>query len=103
MIKIDDKTGWRLLIEAEMQRLQALLVDMERLLAGDYPSHAELSNAVLIVNPALADYTLPSFIGMVVNHPTHGVGVAQTSPIEFASAAGWFRSSNRLYRLERHQ
>jgi len=102
MIKIGDK-DWIGQIDIELFRLQELLVDLERAKNFDFPSYRELSTAPLIVNPTPLPFALPSFVGLVIGHPRHSTGVLQTSPIELVSADGWFRSSNRLYRVERHQ
>jgi hypothetical protein len=80
-----------------------MLVDLKRARNGDFPTHAELSTAPLLVNPTPVPYALPSFAGLVIGHPRHGTGTFQTSPIELISGDGWFRSSTRLYRIERHQ
>lgn len=102
MIKIGG-TGWESLLDAEIFRLQELLLDLQRLRSGEYPSHGELSTAVLLVNPVPAAAEMFALAGLAVGHPQRGTATVVTSPIEVMSKEGWARTSNRLYRFERHQ
>jgi hypothetical protein len=104
MIKIDDKGLWRNEVAAEIRRLERLLFDLNSLWSdGGYPSYGELSTAAVLVNPEIQTQHVACLVGMRVGGPDGGVSVVKTSRIEVASEAGWVRTKNTLYRLERYQ
>lgn len=102
MIKIGDEC-WKELLDLEIFRLQELLLDLQRLRSGEYPSYGELSTATLLVNPAPSSIAVFALDGMAVGHPERGTTIVRTSAVEVLSPDGWARTSNRLYRFERHE
>jgi len=100
MIDIVDNASARGEIEAEIDRLHKLMMDLARLLDDRYPSGEDLASAVTLINsvPELAH--LPALRGFAAGHPEIGNRPVMTSPV-IVQGPGWARTSSRLYILAR--
>jgi len=96
------KSTWRHDLDTEISRLEGLLSDLRRLRDESYPTNAELAAAPLLVNPEPVAIPAAAFVGLAVGHPQHGVKPVRTSAVEILGDT-WFRSSNRIYRVERYE
>tara|TARA_E500000318_G_scaffold81496_1_gene76760 strand:+ start:10374 stop:10718 length:345 start_codon:yes stop_codon:yes gene_type:complete len=84
----------------EIERLERLLADLKRIRDGDLPSKAELTEAPLIDEYAVAERTFPVLQGYVHGHPALGTTWCRTTELwVIAPDLGWVRTLSRFYRL----
>lgn len=86
---------------AHVDRLQDLVDSIRRYGAGRGPTEAELAAAPVIAEWAkVPDLWAMRLLGRISGHPLIGPGAGVTSQVMAIDlAAGWMRSSSRLWRL----
>lgn len=105
MIQIGDNVpNWQADLKREIETMASLLDDMQRLAAGAFPSHGELSVAPALVNAQLSVGPEVCLAGLSIGHPILGSKPVRTSAcVVYAPAQGWARTWSRLYRLEHYE
>jgi len=90
-------------LELDIERLRALVCDLERARSGDHPSHRLVASAPVLDNWQLAFRREPCLIGTVTGHPAikNGHGNLTSSLWLFAPAFGYARTLSRFYALGR--
>lgn len=88
-------------IQSDIERLQGLVRDLERIRQGHHPDAAILADAPVLDGWSLARRSEDCLVGRVTGHPRIQDGrVAVTSGLwMLAPALGYARSLNRFYRL----
>ena len=88
-------------IQPDIERLQRLFRDLERICHGEHPDAAALAAAPILDVWSLAKRSEACLVGRVTGHPKIDEGrVAVTSGLGMlAPAVGYARSLSRFYRL----
>lgn len=88
-------------LQPDIERLQGLVRDLERIRLGEHPDAAALAVAPILDGWSLAKRSEACLVGRVTGHPKIDDGrVAVTSGLwMLAPALGYARSLNRFYRL----
>lgn len=88
-------------IQPDIERLQGLVRDLERIRHGEHPDAAALAAAPILDVWSLAKRSEACLVGRVTGHPRiHDGRVAVTSGLWLlAPGLGYARSLNRFYRL----
>ncbi|MGG5819362.1 DUF6634 family protein [Falsiroseomonas sp. HW251] len=86
-----------------VRQLRRLADDLVRIQSGEGPSAAELADAPLLVNWAIARRDMLCLSGDVLGHPLmSGPGVTTSRLWLIRPSEGWARTESRYYRLGAH-
>jgi hypothetical protein len=96
-----DGTFDRIRVEAEIARLESLLVDLRRLRAGGHPSRAELAAAPSIDQWTMERRAVPCLVGLIQGHPgLPAMSFSATSDVWILDdQRGYARTLSRIYAL----
>lgn len=88
----------------QIEKLEALVRDLRRMLLGEPPSPGELEAAVTITNWIASDRRVPALVGFVADHPDlpgslQGRRLVTTSEIAVWGNREWVRTASRYYRF----
>lgn len=88
----------RRLLSKKIARLESLVADLRRILAGTGPTPEELSNAPVLDNWQYGDWREVNLLGVGRGHPSLPDGRIYTSPVCVIDlSSGWARTTNRWY------
>lgn len=87
-------------LQAEIARLENLLLDLRHLADGNLPSAENIAAAPIIDSWLATTRPEPCPVGTMHGHPTCKGPLSVTSSLQiFSSDFGWARTSSRFYRL----
>lgn len=86
----------------QIAALRRLVDDLERILAGEAPTAADLADAALLDRWSTTFELMPVLVGDVTGHPQLGNRRMQTAPVYMVDLHFcWARTGTRFYRLGR--
>lgn len=100
MVIFIDRSGPARGIDLQIEKTEALLVDLKRFASRQFPTSAELEAAPLIDEYQITPRTLPALSGRAYKHPLLGSASVMTTELwAVAPSLGWARTWSRFYRL----
>lgn len=100
MVIFIDRSGPAHGISLQIEKTEALLLDLKRFANRQFPTSAELEAASLIDEYQIAPRELPALRGRTYKHPLLGSTSVMTTELwAIAPSLGWARTWSRFYRL----